>query len=198
MSANGISLAGCLAALAAGMAFAFAGPHTAWLWLAGAILVELRLLANMLDGMVAIARGTASRLGELFNEVPDRIADVAVLVGLGYAAGGLPWLGYLAALAALATAYLRAVGVGLGLPADFSGPMAKPHRMHLVAAVALLAFLAAQTGWSSDAMVGDVGLAALALAVILAGSAITLLRRLRTIVRGLSARPGGPLEDRDA
>ena len=177
------------------MAFAFAGPETAWLWLAGAVLVELRLLANMLDGMVAIARGTASRLGELFNEVPDRVADVAVLIGLGYAAGSLPWLGYLAALAALGTAYLRAVGVGLGLPGDFSGPMAKPHRMHAAAVLAILAFVTAQAGWTQDAIVGPLGLVALGLAAILAGTVATLVRRLRGIVRGLSqTRDAGTVE----
>src|SRR5262249_52125872 len=79
------------------------------LWFAGAVLILLRLAANMFDGMVALARGEDSPLGELYNEVPDRISDSAVLIGLGGAAGN--WaLGWAAALAAVATAYIRAVG----------------------------------------------------------------------------------------
>lgn len=36
------------------------------------------MLANMLDGMVAIESGRASPLGELYNDAPDRIAEAAV------------------------------------------------------------------------------------------------------------------------
>jgi phosphatidylglycerophosphate synthase len=62
-------VAGTLAALAAGLfaatsRFPSAAPA---LWLAGALLVQLRLLANVLDGMVAVGRGIASPLGELYR-----------------------------------------------------------------------------------------------------------------------------------
>jgi phosphatidylglycerophosphate synthase len=79
-SANGISVAGMIAGLLAGIAFALTpqgGPWSPALWLLAALLVQLRLVANTLDGMVALARGTASHLGELFNEVPDRVSDSA-------------------------------------------------------------------------------------------------------------------------
>jgi phosphatidylglycerophosphate synthase len=74
------------------------------LWLAGALLTQLRLLANLLDGMVAIGRGIAiaSPAGELFNEVPDRVSDSAVFLRLGVAGGNLT-LGLAATLAAMAT-----------------------------------------------------------------------------------------------
>ena len=39
----------------------------------------LRLWLNMLDGMVALASGKASRTGEIVNELPDRISDVVIL-----------------------------------------------------------------------------------------------------------------------
>ena len=93
-------------------------------------------MANLLDGMVAIGRGVASPVGELFNEVPDRVSDTAVLVGLGVAAGSV-WLGLAAALAAMATAYVRTTARAAGAPSDFGGPMAKQHRMALVTALAL-------------------------------------------------------------
>ena len=139
-SPDAISLAGMVAALAAGGAFAGAPLHP-WLWLAGALLVQARLMANLLDGMVAIGRGVASPLGELFNEVPDRVSDTAVFAGLGVAAGW-PALGLGVALAALATAYIRAVGKAAGQPSDFCGPGAKQHRMAAVTAFAVWAALA--------------------------------------------------------
>ena len=48
---------------------------------------QLRLTANMLDGMVALASGRASKVGELYNEVPDRVSDAAVFIGAGLAWG---------------------------------------------------------------------------------------------------------------
>ena len=140
VSPNAISIAGMVAALLAGVAIGMAPEHRP-LWLLGALLVQLRLFANLLDGMVAIGRGIASRLGEVFNEVPDRVADTAVLAGLGIAAGQA-WLGLAAALAAMATAYVRAVGRSFGLGSDFCGPGAKQHRMAIVTVAALWCCLA--------------------------------------------------------
>jgi len=177
-SANAVSLAGMGAALLAGGGFALAlsgiGPAWAW-WLLGAALVQLRLLANLLDGMVAIGRGLASPVGELFNEVPDRVSDTAILLGLGWAAGQLA-LGLAAALAAMATAYIRAVGRAAGAPSDFRGPLAKPQRMALVTAGAVLC--AALPAWS-------VQIPGVVLWIIVVGAALTAVRRLVGIAGAL-------------
>jgi hypothetical protein len=64
-----------------------------------------RALALTLEG------GRQTNVGELFKEFPDRIADVALLAGAGYAAhwGGLGVaLGWGAAVLAVTTAYIRA------------------------------------------------------------------------------------------
>ena len=68
-----------IAAVVAGLLFASVpGLGQPWLaWLCGAVLVQLRLLANVLDGMVAVGRGVASPVGELYNEIPDRVSDTA-------------------------------------------------------------------------------------------------------------------------
>lgn len=182
-SADGISIAGMLCALAAGLCLAgvWLAPDAARpLWLLAALLVQLRLAANLLDGMVAIGRGIASPRGELFNEVPDRVSDTAILIGLGLAAGGDWALGLGASLAAMATAYMRAVGRAAGAPSDFRGPMAKQHRMALVTALALWCGLA-PAGW-----VGAPPRWALIAIILLA--TLTALRRLRAAARALEAR----------
>lgn len=172
-SPNGISLAGMAAGMAAGLCFTatlwLPGAAWAW-WLLGAALVQVRLLANLLDGMVAIGRGVASPVGELFNEVPDRVSDTAVLLGLGVAAGDVA-LGLGAALAAMATAYVRTTARAAGAPSDFGGPMAKQHRMALATALAL--WCAVVPGdWGGAMMVVAV------LVVITVGSIFTAWRRL--------------------
>lgn len=178
-SANEISVAGLACAIVAGACFvatawAKASP---WLWLLGALLIQMRLLANMLDGMVAVATETESRRGEIFNEVPDRFADIAVLVGLGYAHGGTPWLGWAVALAAVLTAYLRVTGVASGAPADFRGPMAKPHRMFVATFGAALCAAAAFTHHDYALAAWGMGVPTVVLIVIGVGAAITVWRR---------------------
>jgi phosphatidylglycerophosphate synthase len=156
-------------------------------WLAAAVFVQLRLLANLLDGMVAIESGKASRLGELFNEVPDRVSDAAILVGLGYAAGSVPWLGYLAAILAIFVAYVRAMVRVAGGPQDYCGPMAKQHRMFVVTVTAL-ACAVVPLDWQASLLGSGHGLPALALAIMGLGCVITAIRRLWRAARALTAR----------
>ncbi len=155
VSPNAISLAslvfaavGALAMLAAPLATA--GARSALLMLA-AVCIQLRLLCNLLDGMVAVEGGLGSKSGDIFNELPDRIADPLLIVPAGYATG-LAWgpeLAWIAAVLALLTAYIRALGGLAGLPQGFQGPMAKPHRMAAMTA-GLVAGRAdgAASGWT--------------------------------------------------
>jgi phosphatidylglycerophosphate synthase len=176
VSPDAISVSSAVFGAAAGLALAATArwPQAAPLWLAAAALIGLRLAANMLDGMVALAGATATPAGELFNEVPDRLSDSAVLIGLGHAAGGHAILGWAAALAAMFTAYVRTTGKAAGAPMDFGGPMAKPQRMALVAAAALV-----------SAVHPFADLPALVLVIVAAGSILTAVGRLRRIAGAL-------------
>jgi phosphatidylglycerophosphate synthase len=176
VSPNTISLLGMLAAVLAGVAF-FATDHTAGLaqrglWLSGAILCQVRLLCNLFDGMVAVAQQSASRIGELYNEVPDRISDSAVFIGLGYSAGGDPALGYVAAIMSVFVAYVRATAKSVGAPNDFCGPMAKPQRM------ALATILGAYFAIVPDAWRPFASEVLVVLAIVIVGGIVTVIRRL--------------------
>ena len=176
LSPNTISILGMLAAVAAGVTFAStdvsAGSAQRALWLIGGILCQVRLLCNMFDGMVAVKRGVASPKGELYNEVPDRVSDAAVLVGLGYSAGGDIAIGYLAALVSVFVAYVRAAAKSIGAPNDFCGPMAKPQRMALATVLAVyMAFspVSWRLPWGEPTGV---------LVIVIVGGIVTALRRL--------------------
>ncbi len=151
-----------------------------------ALTIPLRLLANLLDGMVAVEFRRASATGPLFNEAPDRISDTAVLVGLGYAVGGSLELGWSAACVALFISYLRVLGVSSGSQQHFLGPMGKQHRM-LVAAIACVCMAVMPPSWQAISFdqTFQIGIPSLALWVILIGSAPTLVRRWRSIVLDL-------------
>ncbi len=189
VSPNAISVIGMVFGVAAGGALWLTAVAPDWArgaWIAAAALVQLRLAANMLDGMVAVETGRASRLGELFNEVPDRVSDTAVFVGLGYAAGGNATLGWALAIAAMFTAYVRAVGKVAGAPQEYGGPLAKPQRMFAVTLLALFCGLAPARWCPAWAGAALPGVPAWGLVVLLAGTVVTALRRLTRIARALT------------
>src|SRR5688500_916159 len=63
----------------------WAGPPAgAALLLAGAAFIQLRLLCNLFDGMVAVEGGMATKSGGLFNDLPDRVSDPLILIAAGY------------------------------------------------------------------------------------------------------------------
>jgi phosphatidylglycerophosphate synthase len=182
---NAVSMIGVAFAIAAGAAFALGQapvivPRAATLLIAAAC-VQLRLLCNLLDGMLAVEEGLKTPTGDLFNDLPDRIADVVILVGAGYGVRDEPFgvaLGWSAAVVALFTAYVRVLGGSLGLTQHFVGPMAKQHRMFTITLAAIIAAGETLFGLQARAMVWG-------LAVITVGSLITTARRTSRIAAEL-------------
>ena len=165
------------------------GGDRIMLLIGAALFCQLRLLANMLDGMVAVEAGKGGPDGPIWNELPDRFADIFILVGAGYGVAATSMfdatLGWAAAVAAVLTAYVREVAKSAGAPADFSGPMAKPHRMFWMTIFALVSTVDPWIGGSAAAMLdwgpvngtGKGVFIAFALWLTLLGSILTVLSR---------------------
>jgi phosphatidylglycerophosphate synthase len=154
----------------------------------GALFIQLRLMANMFDGMVAIESKRASAVGELFNEIPDRVSDAATLVGAGYAFGGVPELGYAAAILALFIAYIRAQGRVAGASQEYCGPMAKQQRMFVITVASLIAAFVPHEWQPTPPSMPAFGWMSWGLAIILVGSIVTVFRRLQRITAALRSR----------
>jgi phosphatidylglycerophosphate synthase len=148
-----------------------------WLLLIlAAATIQARLVCNLIDGMVAVEGGQGTKDGPFWNEAPDRASDLLLLLGAGIAAGD-PALGALAAALAIATAYIRELGRAEGFAPDFSGPMAKPHRMAaLTLGTAIAAFYATES------------VLLLTLWIIAVGTAATILRRSLRLISALQGR----------
>ena len=165
------------------VASASAGPEMrAALLIGAAVCVQLRLACNMLDGMVAVEHGKGGPLGPIWNELPDRISDVLFLAALGWAAAsGGPCthiLGWIAAVLAVLTAYVREMGRAAGFAADFAGPMAKPHRMAMLTGACVLSLAEPLLGWRGQILYA-------ALVLIALGSALTVVRRMMRLAANL-------------
>lgn len=102
--------------------------------------IQLRLLCNLFDGMVAVEFNKKSAVGEIYNEVPDRISDTLIILGAGLYTQNHEFAIHLAwanIFLATMTAYIRVFGAALGKGHRFLGPMAKQHRMFLISVAAL-------------------------------------------------------------
>ncbi len=173
-----VSIAGVVFAVGASVAFYLGLP------LLAAAAIQLRLLCNLLDGMLAVEGGFKSKTGEIYNDLPDRVADVFILVGAGYSVRSVAFgaaLGWTAAALALFTAYVRVLGGALGVTQHFIGPMAKQHRMFALTVFTLLAAAEPLLGMPPRAL-------RIGLGVIVVGSVVTAFRRTRRIAAEVEAR----------
>jgi hypothetical protein len=94
-----------------------------------------------------------------------------------------PTLGWLAATLAILTAYVRVLGVSVGTPAYFLGPMAKQHRMATLTVACLVGII--ETVFLLPYAGNALGVA---LVIVVLGSAVTVARRLRQISADLESR----------
>ncbi|WP_036771932.1 CDP-alcohol phosphatidyltransferase family protein [Photorhabdus australis] len=185
---NGISVASVVFAALAGLCFATCfWSRSFWLTsvllIIGALFIQARLVCNLLDGMVAIEGGLRTSVGTVFNDLPDRIADSFILIGLGYGLTLFPFaisLGCIAALLAVLTAYIRLLGGTCGLPQRFLGPMAKQHRMALITVGSIVAAFLPQL-WGQYFLL-------VLLIVITLGCLWTCIRRTRVILNELQEK----------
>src|SRR5437660_215592 len=183
---NTVSYASIIAAAGAGLCFWQAEALPALL-IPAVGSCYLRLWFNMLDGMVALASGKASRAGEIVNELPDRISDVIIFAGVAHSGLCHPLGGYWVAIFALLTAYVGMLGQAVGVQREFSGVMAKPWRMvvlHIGAWITL-----ALLWWGGGQVTyGDLTVLDWTNLAIVAGCVQTIWIRLVRILRALQPK----------
>jgi phosphatidylglycerophosphate synthase len=182
---DAISYASLVAALFAAICFWKSGVRP-WLLFAAPLLCYLRLWFNMLDGMVALASGKASWRGEILNDLPDRVSDVLIFVGVAHSGWMNPFLGYWAAIVALLTAYVGMFGQAVGVQREFSGMMSKPWRMVTLHIGAWITF--ARPSLPIDRFT----ILDLTCLLIVAGCLQTIAVRLKRIMAALRAKSAAP------
>ena len=183
---DAISYLSILAALVAALCFWKSGRN-AWLLIIAPLFCYLRLWFNMLDGMVALAVGKATARGEILNDLPDRISDIVIFVGIAHSGWMNPILGYWAAILAVLTAYVGIFGQAIGVQREFSGWMSKPWRM---VALHIGAWTTLACWWWNDQSIRLQGLTILdwTCIVVIAGCVQTIAARLKRIMAALERR----------
>jgi len=146
--------------------------------------IQLRLICNLIDGLMAVEGKLSSPQGELYNDVPDRFSDWLLILGAGLVLKVFPYgweLAWTAAIFAILTAYIRVLGASQGVGSDFGGPMAKQHRMAILN-LALLGSLIEHYAFNHFTGISLY----VSILVILIGSILTCALRLGRIAKKLN------------
>jgi phosphatidylglycerophosphate synthase len=149
------------------------------LLLAVPVLAALRLVLNLLDGLVARRTGRTHAMGEVWNEIGDRLADTLFIGGLVFVPDVDSRLALAAVVGALLSSYAGLAVRAAGGRRQYGGVMSKPGRMAALAVAAPLAFVSGDSVW----------LAAAAW-VIVGGTLVTLVERLVAGWRELESHGG--------
>ncbi|MEO8439968.1 MAG: hypothetical protein ABI540_07070 [Spartobacteria bacterium] len=183
ISADAVSYTSMVAAALAAACFLKSVEHP-WLLILAPLLCLLRLWCNMLDGMVALAAGNASRRGEILNELPDRISDVLIFIGAAHSGLMHPLFGYWAALASLGAAYVGTLGQAVGARREYGGIMSKPWRMVVLGLGTWLTY-ALQRWNNGDTAISGFSILDWTCLIITAGCLQTGALRLGRVLRAL-------------
>ena len=175
VSPDAVTLAAIPVALLAS-ACLILSPGTPWLLLAIPFLVLVRLGLNLVDGNLARRSGRVHARGELYNEVGDRLADIAFLAPVALLPGAAPIVVMAGVLAAVLASYVGVVARAAGGERIYRGILSKPGRMALLAFVSVWAFVAGPGSQAPWAAFGP---------LLLIGALLTVAERSLVAWRGL-------------
>lgn len=170
-----LNLAGLLVSLgmAASLFFAKELPVLFWALPLGAFV---RTACNALDGMVARGLSVSSAMGEVYNELLDRISDAAIFASAGVSGLGDIRSAFAATVCVLLNSYVGILAKAAGGKRIYAGIIGKADRMILIGMAGIISYFYFSTiTWNAF------------LWVITAGSVIALLQRLSIIRKEMHA-----------
>jgi len=137
LTPNGVSILALLAATGAAGSFALAGEERL-LYLAGAVLVLVNGLLDLIDGGLARELDVDSKAGDLLDHVLDRYADILIIAGLAAGVERFP-LGFAAVTGVVMTSYLGTQAQAVALDRVYGGVLGRADRLALTGVVTTVA-----------------------------------------------------------
>ncbi|ABK78004.1 CDP-diacylglycerol--glycerol-3-phosphate 3-phosphatidyltransferase [Cenarchaeum symbiosum A] len=130
--------AGLAAALAAAL---FYGVSPWYAAIMGGVLLLVSGFFDMVDGQVARTMGKASKRGAFLDSVLDRVAEVAVFIGIMAGGHAEPHLVILALSMSLLVSYTRARAESLGVKLRGIGIGERAERLLVIAILGMAGFM---------------------------------------------------------
>ncbi len=142
--------------------------------LAVPLLAAARLILNLLDGAVARRTERIHPRGELYNELGDRLTDVAFLAPVAFLPGADRTIVLLGVTGAVFASFAGLASRAAGGERIYRGILSKPGRMVLLAVSAVAAFVLGPQAW------GPFG------PLLLLGTVLTAAERIFVAIRKLA------------
>lgn len=172
VSPDAVTLAAVPVSIAGGLAL-LASTSVPLLLLVVPVAAAARLVLNLVDGALARATGRSHPRGEVFNEVGDRLSDIALLAPVAFVPGSQRETVLLGVTFAVLASFVGVVTKTAGGDRLYRGVLSKPGRMALLAVFAVLALVLGPQAW------GPFG------PILLVGTALTAAERLVVGVRSV-------------
>ncbi|TMF38688.1 MAG: CDP-alcohol phosphatidyltransferase family protein [Chloroflexi bacterium] len=172
VSPDAVTLAAVPVAVVGGLALLIS-PAVPLALLVVPVAAGVRLVLNLLDGALARSTGRSHPRGELYNEVGDRLADIALLAPVAFLPGAQPEIVLLGLTGAVLASFVGVTSKAAGAERLYAGFLSKPGRMVLLALFAVAAFVLGPVAW------GPFG------PLLLAGTALTVVERIAAAIRRL-------------
>jgi len=157
----------------AGAACLLLSPAVPGLLLAIPLLASARLLLNILDGAVARRTGRIHPRGELYNELGDRLTDIAFLAPVAFLPGADSMLVLFGVIGAVFASFAGLAPRAAGGERIYRGVLSKPGRMALLAVSSIAVLVVGPNAW------GPFG------PLLLVGTVLTAAERVVIAIRRL-------------
>lgn len=156
---------GLVFALAASVAYG--APGMQYAAVIGGALLLISGFFDVVDGQVARATGRTSKKGAFLDSVTDKVAEVAVFLGILLGGFADPYLVFLAMALSLLVSYSRSRAESLGIKLQGIGIGERAERLLVVA------------------IIGMIGFMEIAMIVVIIIAAVTFIQRVIVTAKGI-------------
>lgn len=140
-----ITLLAFFVTLVAGILYGKSGELPIFLVI-GIVLTLMRMTFDTLDGLIALKRNRTSMIGKVINALPDRYADMFILVGIAFSSLCNTKIGMIASITVLLVSYSGMLGKAIGVSWQTHGPLDKVDRLVFIMVASLVQFILIKTG----------------------------------------------------
>lgn len=169
-------------AMATGFFYYRAGENPVFL-LVNIFLIFIGITLNTLVELLSMKRAKFTIINEIIYAIPDRYADLFVLVGISFSSLCDIRIGMIATVTVLLISYSGMLGKALGVSWQHQGPLDKTDRLVILMTASLLQYLLSKVGTPSVFVLGrDYTIMELCMIIFMLLGQITILMRIKGIL----------------
>ncbi|MBN3040192.1 MAG: CDP-alcohol phosphatidyltransferase family protein [Candidatus Omnitrophica bacterium] len=159
-------------------------PYNWGLLLAACLLIVLRMVFNTLDGMIAIAQGKKSMIGDVVNALPDRYSDVFTFLGLALCPLTYKTLGMIGIVSILLVSYSGMLAKAVGVSWQTQGPAGKVDRLVILVIGLILQYIFVIKNFKPPKLIGfNMSIFDWLMIWFILGAQITIFNRVKGMLR---------------